>query len=86
MVGMVEGILGLRPTPEGLRVSPAIPAAWDGFTMEKTFRGKRLHIAVDNSAHHQGGVQKLMINGKPVDGDVMTDDMLHDGDQITVVM
>ena len=29
MVGCVEGILGLRPTPEGLVISPAIPASWD---------------------------------------------------------
>ena len=86
MVGMVEGILGLRPTPEGLRISPAIPAEWDGFTMEKTFRGKRLHIAVDNSAHHEGGVQKLLVNGKAVEAQVLTDDMIADGDRITVVM
>ena len=86
MVGMVEGILGLRPTPEGLRISPAIPAAWDGFTMEKTFRGKRLHITVDNSAHHQGGARQVLINGVPAAGDVLTDAMLHDGDSITVVM
>ena len=86
MVGMVEGILGLRPTPDGLRISPAIPAEWDGFTMEKTFRGKRLHIRVDNSAHHEGGVQRTLVNGAPVDGDVLTDGMLQDGDEITVVM
>ena len=53
MVGCVEGILGLRPTPEGLVISPAIPAFWDGFTMDKSFRGKRLHIVVDNTAHHE---------------------------------
>ena len=86
MVGMVEGILGLRPTPEGLRISPAIPAAWDGFSMDKTFRGKRLHITVDNSAHHQGGVQRTLVNGNEIHGHVLTDDLLHDGDQITVIM
>ena len=86
MVGMVEGILGLRPTPDGLRISPAIPAEWDGFTMEKTFRGKRLHITVDNSAHHEGGVQKLLVNGKTMDTDVLTDGLIADGDRITVVM
>ena len=86
MVGMVEGILGLRPTPDGLRISPAIPAAWDGFTMDKTFRGKRLHITVDNSAHHQGGVQHVLINGKAVQNVLLPDDMLCDGDQITVIM
>ena len=26
MVGCVEGILGLRPTTEGIEISPAIPA------------------------------------------------------------
>ena len=86
MVGMVEGILGLRPTPDGLRISPAIPAAWDGFTMEKTFRGKRLHITVDNSAHHAGGVQKLLVNGKEMKSDLLTDELIADGDAITVVM
>jgi len=86
MVGMVEGILGLRPTPDGLRVSPAIPAEWDGFTMDKTFRGKRLHIVVDNSAHHEGGVRKTLVNGKETAADVLTDDMIQDGDTITVIM
>lgn len=86
MVGMVEGILGLRPTPEGLQISPAIPAEWPGFTMEKTFRGKRLHITVDNSAHHESGVQQLLVNGEPVDAYVLTDAMLAEGDLITVVM
>ena len=86
MVGMVEGILGLRPTPDGLRIKPAIPAAWDGFTMEKTFRGKRLHITVDNKAHHQGGDSKTLLNGKEIPGGLLTDALLKDGDQITVVM
>ena len=86
MVGMVEGILGLRPTPEGLRIIPAIPAEWDGFTMEKTFRGKRLYITVDNSAHKQGGVKQILVNGKPAAGEVLTDAMLNDGDKITVIM
>ncbi|MGN0793137.1 MAG: GH36-type glycosyl hydrolase domain-containing protein [Aristaeellaceae bacterium] len=85
MVGCVEGILGLRPTPDGLVISPAIPAAWDGFTMDKTFRGKRLHITVDNSAHHEGGVQKVLVNGREVSG-VLTDAVLTDDCRITVVM
>ncbi len=86
MVGCVEGILGLRPTPEGLLISPSIPAEWDGFTMDKTFRGKRLHIVVDNAAHHQGGVEKLLLNGKEIPVGVIADGQLADGDEIKVVM
>ncbi len=86
MVGCVEGILGLRPTPEGLLVSPSIPAEWDGFTMDKTFRGKRLHIVVDNAAHHEGGVEKLYLNGVEIPVGVIADEKLTDGAEIKVVM
>ena len=50
MVGCVEGILGMRPDFEGLRIAPSIPADWDQFTIEKDFRGKHLHIVVENRA------------------------------------
>ncbi|HPS82505.1 MAG TPA: N,N'-diacetylchitobiose phosphorylase, partial [Candidatus Limiplasma sp.] len=63
MVGCVEGILGLRPTPEGLAVSPAIPSEWNGFSMRKVFRGKVLNITVDNAAHREGGVTGMTLNG-----------------------
>ncbi len=86
MVGCVEGILGLRPTPDGLRICPSIPASWDGFTMDKTFRGKRLHIEVCNPQHRQGGVSQLLVNGAPVSAPVLTDEMLRDGDTIRVVL
>ncbi len=86
MVGCVEGILGLRPTPDGLVVKPAIPAEWDGFKMDKSFRGKRLHITVDNKAHREGGISRILVDGKEISGELMTDDMLRDGSEITVVM
>ena len=65
MVGCVEGILGIRPTLEGLLISPSIPSAWDGFTMDKSFRGKMLHIKVRNPNHQQSGVKQITVNGKP---------------------
>ena len=77
--------LGLRPTPEGLVISPAIPASWDGFTMDKSFRGKRLHIVVDNTAHHESGVKQVLVNGTEVSS-VLTDAVLTDGAEIKVIM
>ena len=85
MVGCVEGILGLRPTPEGLRISPAIPSTWDGMRMEKVFRGKRLFIEVDNSAHHQVCEGTVVVDGHEVSG-VIPDAMLRDGARIVVQM
>jgi len=86
MVGCVEGILGLRPTPEGILVKPAIPAAWDGLTMEKKFRGKTLKITVDNAAHRQGNPRKYILNGQERPVDVIPAEELKDVNELTVVM
>ena len=86
MVGCVEGILGLRPTPEGLLINPAIPAEWDGFTMDKFFRGRQLHITVENPEHRESGVSRLFVNGEEVAPAVLMDDMLTEKTEIRVVM
>ena len=86
MVGAVEGILGLRPTAEGILISPAIPQVWDGFTMEKVFRGKKLHITVDNSAHKEGNPSKIILNGAERPVGLIPAAELRDENQITVIM
>ena len=86
MVGCVEGILGLRPTPKGLVVSPAIPAAWDGFTMQKTFRGKTLRITVQNPEHRESGVTRLVLNGSEhVPGVILTEELQADNELLVVL-
>lgn len=86
MVGCVEGILGLRPTPDGIRIAPAIPSKWDGFTMDKTFRGKKLHITVDNAAHKEGNPQKVLLNGAECANGFIAASALKDENEVTVVM
>ena len=86
MVGCVEGILGLRPTPEGILVKPAIPKEWDSLTIEKLFRGRKLIITVDNSAHHQGNPVKYILNGTIRPVDVIPAEELADVNELTVVM
>ena len=86
MVGCVEGICGMRPDADGLHICPSIPAAWDGFTMEKTFRGKKLSITVQNPAHVQSGVASLTLNGKKLDGDYVPADALAEQNTVEVVL
>ena len=86
MVGCVEGILGLRPTPEGIDISPAIPEEWDGFTMEKRFRGKTLYITVDNLAHREGKPRKVVLNGTEREPGVIPEAALKQENRITIVM
>ena len=86
MVGCVEGILGLRPDLDGLRLAPAIPKEWDAFTMEKDFRGHRLHIRVENPGHHEAGCRSLTLNGQAMPDNYIPASALQDENDIILTM
>jgi cellobiose phosphorylase len=74
-----QWILGIRPETDGLRIDPCIPSAWDGFSAERTFRGKRIHIEISNPSHVVGRVRELRLDGKVVEGNVVPATALRDG-------
>jgi len=86
MVGCVEGILGLRPDPEGLRLAPTIPSAWKDFTMTKVFRGKTLNITVKNPDGKEGGVPKVTLNGEALSDNYLPAASLKDTNDVEVVL
>ncbi len=64
-------ILGFRPDYTGLVIDPCIPAAWDGFSAVRKFRGASYHITVKNPGHVCKGVKQLMVDSQPVTGGVV---------------
>ena len=86
MVGCVEGILGLRPDFEGLRISPSISSDWKEFTMDKDFRGKKLHIIVKNDNGRESGVTKVTLNGKELPNNYIKADELAQTNEVVVEM
>ena len=86
MVGCIEGICGMRPDADGIKIAPSIPAEWDGFKIEKNFRGKKLNITVDNSAHAESGVKSLTLNGEVLSGNYVPADKLADVNEIVVTL
>ena len=86
MVGCVEGILGMRPDFGGLRIAPAIPKSWDGFEIEKDFRGKHLHIVVKNENHAESGCKKMIVNGQEVADNYIPESMLKDNNEVEFIM
>lgn len=86
MVGCVEGICGMRPNADGLVISPSIPAEWDGFKIEKNFRGKHVSIDVQNPDHVQSGVKSMTVNGVEVSGNLLAEDMLTEQTKVVVVL
>lgn len=86
MVGCVEGILGMRPDFNGLRISPSVPKEWESFEIEKDFRGKHLHIVVKNPGHAESGCRKLIVDGKEMEGNYIPAEILKAQSEIELVM
>ena len=86
MVGCVEGILGIRPTLHGIQIAPSVPKEWDSFEIEKDFRGRHLHIMVQNPGHAQCGCKRLTVNGTPVEGNEVPESMLTAHSEIELIL
>jgi cellobiose phosphorylase len=73
-------ILGVRPTYKGLEIDPCIPAAWDGFTVRRVFRGATYAIEVRNPEHINKGIKTITVDGQPISEQILPifeDDQLH---------
>lgn len=86
MVGCVEGILGLRPDLEGLRIAPAIPKSWSSFELEKDFRGRHLHIRVENPEHRESGFTRLLLNGQELTDNYIPEKLLEPQNDILLTL
>ena len=86
MVGCVEGILGLRPDPEGIRIAPSIPKGWEHLEIEKDFRGKHLHIRIENPDGRESGFQKLILNGRELDSSYIPAGILEEENEIRLIL
>lgn len=66
MKALVNFVFGVKPTLEGLRIQPCMPAQWDGSVIEKHFRGSVYTITYKHT-----GESKLIVDGSPIDGYVV---------------
>lgn len=60
-------VLGVRLTLDGLVVDPSIPAAWDGFEVQRQWRGATYEIEVRNPQHVSHGVASVTVDGQEHD-------------------
>ncbi|MGN0690125.1 MAG: GH36-type glycosyl hydrolase domain-containing protein, partial [Oscillospiraceae bacterium] len=86
MVGCVEGILGMRPDADGLKIDPAISSSWKEVKIRKNFRKKKLNIVISNPNGNQSGVKSLTLNGKALDGNYIPASELSDTNEIVVTL
>ena len=63
---LTEGILGIQPDYDGLKVDPCIPHGVREFTVNRLFRGTMYHIAISNPNGVEKGVKAIKVNGQDV--------------------
>ena len=68
---LTQGILGIQPDYDGLRIDPCIPADVKEYKVNRLFRGTMYHITVTNKNKTQKGVKQVLVDGKPVDSNVI---------------
>jgi cellobiose phosphorylase len=72
LVAITQWILGIRAEHDGLRIDPCLPSAWDGFLAVRRFRGATYRIAIDKPVGVTGRITSLRVDGRQVDGNVVT--------------
>jgi len=86
MVAIVEGILGIKPSPKGIEINPSIPGDWKNWSMTKIFRGKKLNISISNPNGNQHGVKSTTVNGNKLDNNFIPIEQLKDVNDILIEM
>ena len=71
MVAISQYILGVQADFDGLKIDPSIPAAWDGLSATRQFRGATYDIKVSNPNHVCKGIKSVVVDGNAIDGNVI---------------
>ena len=68
---LTQGILGIQPDYNGLKVDPCIPDYVDGFSVIRRFRGTVYRINVKNPDHVEKGVKKVVVDGETIESNIL---------------
>ena len=66
-----QGLLGVKPDFDGLRIDPCIPKGWKRFKVIRHYRGVDYQVQVLNPKGVCSGVKSLKVNGKAVPGNLI---------------
>jgi cellobiose phosphorylase len=61
---LVDFILGVRATEEGLLIDPCLPENWDNIKVKRIFRGTTYHIKIFNEHNITTGIKYILVDGE----------------------
>jgi cellobiose phosphorylase len=82
-IAATQWLLGLRPEPGGLRISPCLPEDWDGYSAVRRFRGRELRIKVRGRGTR---VREMRVDGSRVEGNLVPPETGSDPVEVIVDM
>lgn len=65
---VLEHMLGIRATVDGLEIDPCIPGDWKGYEVERRFKDAIYRIKVGNPDGKGEGVRKILVDGAELQG------------------
>lgn len=68
---IVDWILGIRATIEGLIIDPCIPEEWREYFIKRYFRGTIYHIKVINQAKSNSKFNYMIVDGKKTNSNII---------------
>jgi cellobiose phosphorylase len=66
-----QGLLGVKPDFDGLRIDPCIPKGWKEFKVTRNYRGVEYQILVLNPKGVCNGVKTLKADGQTINGNLI---------------
>lgn len=84
LMGLYEGILGIKRDYDGLRLAPCFPASWHSAEATRVFRNAEYHIVILNPDGIENGVPHITVDQEPIEGSVLPD--FRDGKHHEVVV
>lgn len=83
-VAVTQYILGVRPTMKGLVIEPSIPSDWKEYSVSRIYRGCKIHIHIKNPNKLQHGVMSMQVDGKTIEGNLITPEMTDGKEHLDV--
>ena len=66
-----QGVLGIAPDYDGLRIDPCVPSSWESFRVTRRFRDTVYEIDVRNPDGAGHGVSSLTVDGREIEGNLV---------------
>ena len=70
-VNVSQAILGVQPSCDGLIIDPCVPSDFGSFRLVRKFRGAAYYIDVQKPDGVQKGVQKIIVDGREIEGNLI---------------